>query len=123
MGRWPIQTGKDFSMSADATILNRLDTMTVSIDTLGRGLILMTETLATHSEILGEILEACSAEPRESPLTEALKQIVAAINDQNETLVGISATLENIGSGIEDAVVRGFHRASGTVDDDGVVQE
>jgi hypothetical protein len=118
-----MQTGKDFSMSTDAAILNRLDTMTASIDTLGRGLILMTETLATHSEILGEILEACSAEPGESPLTEALKQIVAAINDHNETLAGIGRTLENIGPGIEDAVVRGCHRASGTVDDDGMVQE
>ena len=110
-------------MSTDAAILNRLDTMTVSIDTLGRGLILMTETLATHSEILGEILEACSAEPGESPLTEALKQIVAAINDQNETLIGIGATLENIGPGIENAVLRGFHRANGSVDADGVVIE
>ena len=110
-------------MSTDAAILNRLDTMTASIDTLTRGLILMTETLGTHSEILGEILEACSTEPEESPLTEALAQIVASINQQNETLAGIGAALENIGPGIENAVLRGFHRANGSVDADGVVIE
>lgn len=110
-------------MADNTAILERLDTMTASIDTLTRGLILMTETLGTHSEILGEILEACSAEPGESPLTEALEQIVASINQQNETLAGIGVALENIGPGIEDAVVRGVHRANGSVDPDGVVIE
>lgn len=110
-------------MVDNTAILGRLDTMTASIDTLTRGLILMTETLGTHSEILGEILEACSTEPGESPLTEALEQIVASINQQNETLAGIGAALENIGPGIENAVLRGFHRANGSVDADGVVIE
>ena len=110
-------------MANNDAILSRLDAMTESIDTLARGLILMTETLGTHSEMLAQILEVCSADPGESPVADLLEQIADAIKQQNETLVGIGETLEHIGPSIEVAVVRGVHRAVGTVDDDGVVQE
>ena len=111
------------SMADNDVIVSQLEGMQTSIDTLGRGLILMTETLGTHSEMLAQILEACSADPGESPVADLLKQIVAAINQQNETLVTIGETLGHIGPSIEVAVIRGVHRAIGTVDDDGVVQE
>jgi hypothetical protein len=110
-------------MLGNDKIFERLDAIQTSVDTLARGLILMSETLGTHSEMLGQILEACSVEPGESPLTETLEQIVDAIERQTATLAAIGTILDNIGPGIEAAVVRGVHRANGPVDDDGVIQE
>lgn len=108
---------------SDGAIVSRLDAMQESIDTLARGLILMAETLGTHSEMMAQILEACSADPGESSVADLLEQIADAIKQQNETLVTIGTTLEHIGPSIEVAVIRGVHRAVGTVDDDGVIQE
>jgi hypothetical protein len=110
-------------MSNDEVVLRRMDDLQTSVDTLARGLTLLAETLGTHSEMLAKILEACSADPGESPVADLLEQIADAIKQQNETLVGIGTTLEHIGPSIEVAVIRGVHRAVGTVDDDGVVQE
>ena len=110
-------------MSNEDVVLKRMDDLQTSVDTLARGLTLLAETLGTHSEMLAQILEACSADPGESPVADLLEQIADAIKQQNETLVGIGATLEHIGPSIEVAVIRGVHRAVGTVDDDGVVQE
>jgi hypothetical protein len=107
----------------DGAIISRLDSMQESIDTLARGLTMLAETLGTHSEMMSQILEACSADPGESPVADLLEQIAAAINQQNEALVTIGETLEHIGPSIEVAVIRGVHRAVGTADDDGVVQE
>lgn len=110
-------------MPGNDAVFEKLDSLQVTVDTLARGLILMTETLATHSEMLGQILEACSVEPGESPLTEILEEIAAAIQQQTAALAGIGETLDNLGPGIEAAVVRGVSRATGRTDDDGVVQE
>ena len=110
-------------MADTDAILSRLDGMQTSIDTLARGLTLLADTLGTHSEMLAEILEACSADPGESPVADLLEQIADAIKAQNETLTGIGDTLKHIGPSIEVAVIRGVHRAVGTADDDGVVQE
>lgn len=110
-------------MSSDNAILKRMDDIQTSVDTLARGLTLLAETLGTHSEMLAEILQACSADPGENPVVDLLEQVVDAIKQQNETLVGIGATLEHIGPNIEVAVIRGVHRAVGTVDEDGVVLE
>jgi hypothetical protein len=114
---------KASSMSNEDAILNRLGGIETSIDALSRSLILLTETLGTHSEMLGLILEACSADPGESELTGVLERVANAIEGQNDRLTTIARTLEHIGPSIEGAVVRGVHRAVGTVDDDGVVQE
>jgi type II secretory pathway component PulF len=111
------------SMTQNDAVLQRLDALTAEVNTLTRGLIMVTEAMEDHSEMLAQILEACAVEPGESPLTEALEQIVASIDRQHEALISIGETLENIGPGIEEAVVRGVHRANGTVDADGVVQE
>ena len=115
--------GKVLSMSSDDAILKRMDDIQTSVDTLARGLTLLAETLGTHSEMLAQILEACAVDPGESPLTDLLQQIADAIKQQNDTLVGIGTTLEHIGPSIEVAVIRGVHRAVGTVDADGVDQE
>lgn len=110
-------------MPGNDAVLEKLDSLQTTVDTLARGLILMTETLATHSEMLGQILEACSVEPGESPLTEILEEIAGGIQQQTAALEGIGATLDNIGPGIEAAVVRGISRATGRTDEDGVLQE
>ena len=44
-------------MPDNDAILNRLDDIQTSVDTLARGLTLLAETLGTHSEMLAEILE------------------------------------------------------------------
>jgi hypothetical protein len=99
--------GRDFSMPSNDAIFERLDAIQTSVDTLARGLTLMTETLGAHSEMLAQILEACSVDPGESPLTETLEQIVDAIQQQTEAITAIGTTLDNIGPGIEAAVRRG----------------
>lgn len=110
-------------MPSNDAVFEKLDSLQTSVDTLARGLILMTETMATHSEMLGQILEACSIEPEESPLAEILEDICGAIQQQTAALAGIGETLDNIGPGIEAAVVRGVSRATGRTDADGVLQE
>ncbi|GEO42167.1 hypothetical protein SAE02_63150 [Skermanella aerolata] len=103
--------------------MEKLVRLETTVETLARGLILMTETLATHSEMLGQILEACSVEAEESPLTEILEEIAGAIQQQTAALIGIGENLDNLGPGIEVAVVRGVSRAAGRTDADGVLQE
>lgn len=44
-------------MADNDVIFSQLESMQTSIDMLGRGLILMTETLGTHSEMLAQILK------------------------------------------------------------------
>ena len=110
-------------MPGNDAVLKKLDSLQTTVDTLARGLILMTETMATHSEMLGQILDACSVEPGESPLTEILEEIAGAIQQQTAALTGIGATLDTIEPGIEAAVVRGVSRATGRTDADGVLQE
>ena len=110
-------------MTTDSQVLQRLDDIQTSIETLTRGLTLLAETMGTHSEMLADILEACSADPGESPLVPLLEQIADSIERQSEALGSVSTSLDNLGPTIEQAVIRGVHRASGAVDDDGVVQE
>ena len=88
-------------------IYKKLDELQASVDLLTRGFGMMAEALGTHSEMLGQILEAVSAEPPESTLTETLEEIAEAIERQTEAIKDISATLDNLDTGIEAAVRRG----------------
>jgi hypothetical protein len=110
-------------MPSNDAVLEKLDSLQTTVDTLTRGLILMTETLATHSEMLGRILEACAVEPEESTLTEILEEIAAAIQQQTAALADIGKSLDNIGPRIEIAVVRGVSQATCRTDTNGVLQE
>ena len=108
----------------------RFATMTDSIDTLARGLSLMSDTQATQSDMLAEVLEACSADPGPNhELSAALERVAEAMEAQNGTLTEIGEHLANIGGIIEVSVVRGIARSeaqmraksSGIVDEDGVL--
>lgn len=110
----------------------RFATMTDSIDTLTRGLSLMSDTQAIQSDMLSEVLEACSADAGPNhELSAALDRVAEAMETQNGTLTEIGEHLANIGGVIEVSVVRGIARAeaqnlarsSGLVDEDGVLIE
>jgi ABC-type transporter Mla subunit MlaD len=139
------QARKIITMSkTDATlqeILDRLDGLTEtvndgfastvsSIDTLTRGLSAMLDTQRAHTDMLTEVLTACSADPGAgTDLTDALDRIVSAVEQQTETLAGIDEHLSGLGRVIEISVVRGIARVeaqreaidSGMVDEDGVL--
>jgi ABC-type transporter Mla subunit MlaD len=111
-------------MMADPDILARLDDLQTSVDAIVRGLSLMNDTLATHSDMLAEILQAAAAEPdQESGLADTLERLFSTLNTQTDTLVAIGGMLGQMGSTIEGAVIRGVHRAVGSVDEDGVIIE
>lgn len=108
----------------------RFATMTDSLDTLTRGLSLMSDTQAIQSDMLSEVLEACSADPGPNhELSAALDRVAEAMEAQNGTLTEIGEHLSNIGGIIEVSVVRGIARAeaqalaksSGITDEDGVL--
>ena len=110
----------------------RFATMTDSIDTLVRGLSLMSDTQAIQSDMLSEVLDACSADAGPNhELSAALDRVAEAMEAQNGTLTEIGEHLANIGGVIEVSVVRGIARAeaqnlarsSGLVDEDGVLIE
>ena len=108
---------------ADPDILSRLDDLQNSMDALVRGLSMMNDTLATHSDMLAEILQAAATEPEESGLANTLERIFSTLSTQTDTLVAIGGMLGQMGPTIEGAVIRGVHRAVGNVDDDGVIIE
>ena len=111
-------------MMADPDILSRLDDLQLSIDALVRGLSQMNDTLATHSDMLAELLQAAAAEPEEhSGLADTLERIFSTLSTQTDTLVAIGGMLGRMGPTIEGAVIRGVHRAVGNVDEDGVIIE
>jgi predicted DNA-binding protein YlxM (UPF0122 family) len=108
----------------------RFATMTDSLDTLARGLSLMSDTQGIQSDMLSEVLEACSADPGTNhELSAALDRVAEAMEAQNGTLTEIGEHLSNIGGVIEISVVRGIARveaqsrarSSGLVDEDGVL--
>lgn len=108
----------------------RFATMTDSLDCLTRGLSLMSDTQAIQSDMLSEVLEACSADPGPNhELSAALDRVAEAMEAQNGTLTEIGEHLSNIGGIIEVSVVRGIARAeaqafaksSGLTDQDGVL--
>ena len=107
----------------DNSLIARLASIENSVEALSRGLGMMVETLGAHSEMLARILEACSVDPGPSPVAAALEEVVEAMEQQNEMLLGIGQSLDRIGPAIEGAVIRGVHRAVGTVDEDGIVAE
>jgi hypothetical protein len=77
-----------------------------------------------HSEMLAKILEAAAQEPESgNALADALSKIAVTLNTQTEALVKIGGMINGIGPSVETAVVRGFHRAVGTVDENGVIVE
>jgi ABC-type transporter Mla subunit MlaD len=122
-------------------ILDRLSELQDSLDssvqvlsndiiTLTRGLSVMSDTQRIHSEMLNEILTACSADPGSgSNLTEVLESLTSAVEQQTETLAGIERHLAGLGSTVESSVVRGVVRVeemreavtSGRTDGDGVL--
>jgi hypothetical protein len=111
-------------MMADPDILSRLNDLQTSVDAIVRGLSLMNDTLAMHSDMLAEILQAAAVEPEEeSGLANTLERIFSTLNTQTDTLVAIGGMLGQMGSTIEGAVIRGVHRAVGSVDEDGVIIE
>lgn len=111
-------------MMADPDILSRLDDLQNSMDALVRGLSMMNDTLATHSDMLAEILQAAATEPEEdSGVAKTLERIFSTLSTQTDTLVAIGGMLGQMGPTIEGAVIRGVHRAVGNVDDDGVIIE
>lgn len=90
----------------------------------------MLDTQRTHTDMLTDVLTACSADPGAgTDLTEALERIVTAVEQQTETLAGIDEHLSGLGRVIEGSVVRGIARVeaqrdaigSGMVDEDGVL--
>jgi predicted DNA-binding protein YlxM (UPF0122 family) len=108
----------------------RFATMTESLDTLARGLSLMSDTQGIQSDMLSEVLEACSADPGPNhELSAALDRVAEAMEAQNGTLTEIGEHLANIGGIIEVSVVRGIARAEaqalaksrGITDEDGVL--
>jgi predicted DNA-binding protein YlxM (UPF0122 family) len=110
----------------------RFATMTDELSTLTRGLSLMSDTQAIQSDMLSEVLEACSADAGPNhELSAALDRVAEAMEAQNGTLTEIGEHLANIGGVIEVSVVRGIARAeaqnlarsSGLVDEDGVLIE
>jgi hypothetical protein len=56
-------------------------------------------------------------------LADTLERIFSTLNTQTDTLVAIGGMLGQMGSTIEGAVIRGVHRAVGSVDEDGVIIE
>ncbi len=114
------------------TIDQRFETITNSIDALVRGLSSMATTQSTHSDMLAEILTACSADPgASSDLTEVLDKIAAVMEQQTEALSSIDSHLAHLGGTIETSVARGMARVmdqqdairTGRVDEDGVILE
>lgn len=125
-----LQTILDRLDALAETMTDRLDALTSEIDTLTRGLSLMSDTQRTHSDMLAEVLTACSADPGSSTeLSESLDRIAAAVEQQTETLAGIDGHLSNLGQIIEVSVMRGIVRvdaqreavSSGRTDADGVL--
>ncbi len=94
-------------------LLGRIDDLATEVNTLTRGLGELVSAMEDHSEMLARILEACSTEPGESPVVEALERVVGAIEQQSAFLVGIGETLDNLGPGIEAAVVRSVQQSGG----------
>jgi uncharacterized phage infection (PIP) family protein YhgE len=112
------------------TLDNSVQVLSSDILTLARGLSVMTDTQRIHSDMLTEILTACSADPGAgSDLTEALESLTNAVEQQTETLSGIERHLAGLGSTVEASVVRGVVRvdemrgavSSGRTDGDGVL--
>jgi hypothetical protein len=92
----------------------------------------MSDTQAIQSDMLSEVLDACSADAGPNhELSAALDRVAEAMEAQNGTLTEIGEHLANIGGVIEVSVVRGIARAeaqnlarsSGLVDEDGVLIE
>lgn len=94
-------------MSTDETLDKKLDELQTSVDLLTRGFGMIAEVLATHSEMLGEVLAAVSADPPESMLNDTLEEIAEAIVQQTVAIKAIGTTLDNLDTGIEAAVRRG----------------
>ena len=118
--------------SLQETVENRLDALTNELSLVVRGLSLMSETQGAHSDMLAEVLTACSADPGpNTELSTALDRISAAMETQTETLTAIGDHLSGLGQVIEMSVVRGVERvdqmnrakATGLVDEDGVIIE
>ena len=114
------------------TVENRLDTLANELSLVVRGLSIMSETQGAHSDMLAEVLTACSADPGSNmELSAALDRISSAMESQTETLSIIGDHLSGLGQVIETSVVRGIERAdemsrakaTGLVDEDGVIIE
>ncbi|QQP93216.1 hypothetical protein IGS68_29285 (plasmid) [Skermanella sp. TT6] len=109
---------------AEDEIAARFDDLQTSLDALTRGLGAMNETLETHTEMLAALLEAATVEPeKDSPLQKTLEKIFLTLKTQTDVLVQVGGMLDRMGPTVEMAVIRGVHRAVGTVDEDGVIQE
>lgn len=108
----------------------RFATMSNDLDALTRGLSLMSDTQGIQSDMLSEVLEACSADAGPNhELSAALGRVAEAMEAQNGTLTKIGEHLSNIGGVIEVSVVRGIARveeqalakSNGITDKDGVL--
>lgn len=112
------------------TVNERFDAIANRIDALVRGLTLMSETQATHSDMLTEIMTMCSVDPGDSPdLSDVLDRIASVMEQQTEEMKSIDNHLAHLGGTIEQSVTRGMVRVmeqqsainSGLVDEDGVI--
>ena len=106
------------------TLTEKVSEMATDMAALVRGLDLMNTTLGTHSEVLESIMEACSVEDDGAPeLHDALVEIAAQMERQNDLLTMIGGNLHGLGATIQVAVIRGMQRAVSGADDDGVVPD
>jgi uncharacterized coiled-coil DUF342 family protein len=106
------------------TLTEKVSEMATDMAALVRGLDLMTTTQGTHSEMLENIMTACSVKDDGAPeLHDALVEIAAKLERQNELLTMIGGNLHGLGATIQVAVIRGMQRAVSGADDDGVVPD
>jgi hypothetical protein len=105
-------------------VIEKVADLATDLAAVVRGLDLMNATLGTHSEVLENIMTACSVEDDGAPeLHDALVEIAAQMERQNDLLTMIGGNLHGLGATIQVAVIRGMQRAVSGADDDGVVPD
>src|SRR5690348_3573616 len=91
---------------AVASLHDRFDKLASDLDSVIRGLMLMNQTLGAHGTMLGEILEAATAELPESDLGEKLDRIAEAMEAQTAAFVGLDRRLSSLPRDIADAIAK-----------------
>jgi hypothetical protein len=83
-----------------------------AVERLEQGLRLMLETQATHTELLGKLMEA-AAKPGapEDALSDALAQIATALRQQTDSMGAIQASFAALPDQVADAVAEGVRDA------------
>lgn len=107
----------DRLLAGQEAIGRRLGAIEDTQQVMVRGMVQLGATLATHTEILKQIVEAATSDDTGgSQLHDALEAITAALGTQTELLAGIAANLEHLPALTADEVEARVIAAEGEPD-------